>query len=239
VLIAAAAAVVLASGIGVTYFVVVAAKKSPVTATLPPASPDPKPPSLRASAVSAPSASASAPSIEASGAAMPPDVPNAKYYVALVARNGTSRPQADIERVLLGAFRDAFIASGVVQLAVPGLSDDAERALIKSCGLRAFTVLVFAEPFVSSSGGLTFKLKSTVIAEPDHALKGELSKSATMADAKPGDVANEDALFTTTAASVAEALLKTFFPPPPPAAPARAAPKKCTCAPGDPLCSCL
>jgi HEAT repeat protein len=145
------------------------------------------------------------------GSAAPAQVANAKFYVALSpVANATSRPQADVDRLVLGAIRAKLAALGKYQLAPASESSDAARAVISSRNLKAYYLSVSLDKFDYSDGNLRVKVKIAVSSYPGKDLKGEVPAGVTQTGVSPGSTSSEDTLMGMAAGRAAELFVQNF-----------------------------
>jgi HEAT repeats len=136
---------------------------------------------------------------------------SAKYYVALAkVTNNTTRPQADIEGVVLGAIRQKLSSLGSYQLAPANETPAAARAVLSSKNLKGFYLTVAIDAFDYSGGNLRVKLKLTISGYPGKDLRAFLDKSATQSGATPGDRNAENGLLEALAGSVIDQFAQSF-----------------------------
>jgi hypothetical protein len=138
-------------------------------------------------------------------------VANAKYYVALSqVTNNSSRPQGDVERVVLGAIRAKLDSFGTYQLAPVSESPEAARAAIARRKLKAFYLSVMVEKFDYSDGNLRVRVKVAVFTYPGKDLRGEVPAGLTQSGVRPGDRSAEDNLMGMAAGRAAELFTQNF-----------------------------
>jgi len=150
-------------------------------------------------------------SISAGGAGPPRNVPGAKFYVALSpVANSTSRPQADVDRVVLGAIRSKLAALGKYQLAPPNESADSARSVISSRNLKAYYLSISVPQFDYSNGNLRVRVKIAVSTYPGKDLRGEVGPGMTQTGVSPGDRSSEDNLMGMVAAQAVDQFAQNF-----------------------------
>jgi hypothetical protein len=145
------------------------------------------------------------------GSAAPAAVANAKYYVSLsTVSNSTTRQQADVDRLVLGAIRGKLASLGKYQLAPASESADAARAVISSRNLKAFYLSISVDKFDYSDGNLRVKVKIAVSSYPGKDLKGEVPAGVTQTGVTPGDTSSEDNLLGMAAGRATELFAQNF-----------------------------
>jgi hypothetical protein len=145
------------------------------------------------------------------GSAAPAQVANAKYYVSVSpVANATTRQQADVDRLVLGAIRAKLASLGKYQLAPASESADAARAVISSRNLKAFYLSVSVDKFDYSDGNLRVKVKIAVSTYPGKDLKGEVPAGVTQTGVNPGDTSSEDNLMGMAAGRATELFAQNF-----------------------------
>lgn len=145
------------------------------------------------------------------GSVTPAQVANAKYYVSLSpVANATTRQQADVERLVLGAIRAKLASLGKYQLAPAGESADAARAVISGRSLKAFYLSVSVDKFDYSDGNLRVKVRLAVSSYPGKDLKGEVPAGVTQTGVTPGDRSSEDNLMGMAAGRATELFAQNF-----------------------------
>ncbi len=151
-------------------------------------------------------------SLSAGGGSAPPAVvANAKYYVSLSSvANATTRQQADVDRLVLGAIRAKLGSLGKYQLAPASESPDAARTVISSRNLKAFYLSISIDKFDYSDGNLRVKVKIAVSTYPGKDLKGEVPAGVTQTGVTPGDSSSEDTLMGMAAGRATELFAQNF-----------------------------
>jgi hypothetical protein len=137
--------------------------------------------------------------------------PGAKYYVAVSrVTNRTSRPSAEIDRIV----RDAIVArleeGGQNAIAPPDETLDAAKAAIAHQRLKGYFLSVSVEKFDYSDEGLRVRVKIAVFSYPGKDLRGEVPASGTLPGARTGDKAAEDQLVSAIAGRAAELFSENF-----------------------------
>jgi hypothetical protein len=150
-------------------------------------------------------------SISGGGGGAPRNVAGAKFYVALSPiSNSTGRPQADIDRVVLGAIRAKLSSLGKYQLAPPDESADSARSVISSRNLKAYYLSISVPQFDYSNGNLRVRVKIAISSYPGKDLKGEVGPGMTQTGVNPGDRSSEDNLMGMVAAQAIDQFAQNF-----------------------------
>jgi hypothetical protein len=145
------------------------------------------------------------------GAAAPAQVDGARFYVALSpVNNNTSRPSADIERLVKDAVEARLAQLGGYQLAPAGESNAAAKATIAKRKLKGYYLGIGVEKFDYSDGNLRVRVKIAVFSYPGRDLRGEIPAGATLPGARPGDKGAEDQLLAVVAGQAAELFAQNF-----------------------------
>jgi hypothetical protein len=145
------------------------------------------------------------------GGAAPKTVSGAKFYVALApVSNATGRPQADIDRIVLGAIRSKLDSLGKYQLAPSGESPEGARAVISSRNLKAYYLSVSVDKFDYSNGNLRVRVKMAISSYPGKDLKGEVGPGMTQTGVNAGDRSAEDNLMGMVAGQATEQFTQNF-----------------------------
>ena len=135
----------------------------------------------------------------------------AKYYVSISpTANGTSRPGADVERIVHDAITLKLSQLGEYQLAPFGESAEVAKAAIAKRKLKGYYLGVSVEKFDYSDGNLRVRVKIAVFSYPGRDLRGEVPAGATLPGARPGDQGAEDQLMSVVAARAAELFAQNF-----------------------------
>jgi HEAT repeats len=135
----------------------------------------------------------------------PKNAPNAKYYVAIAkVTNHTGRPQADIDRVVLGAIRTKLESLPAYQLAPDAETPEAARAVMAKRGLHGYYLSIVVEKFDYSDSGLRVSIQAAVLDYPAKTLRGQAPTSATMPGIRAPSQATEDQVLAMTAGRAAE-----------------------------------
>jgi hypothetical protein len=138
-------------------------------------------------------------------------VAGAKYYVSISpVANSTGRATAEVERIVRDAVASKLRALGEYQLAPPGESPDAARAVLARRSLKGFFLSLSVERFDYSDGNLRVRVKIAVFSYPGRDLRGEVPSGATLPGAQPGDRAAEDQLMGVVAARATELFAQNF-----------------------------
>jgi hypothetical protein len=151
------------------------------------------------------------------GAAAPPDQAaeapnaNAKYYVSVSrVANNTTRPSADIDRIVRGAIASKLQTLGDYQLAPDGETPAAAKAAVAKRKLKGYYLGVSVDNFDYSDSSLRVRVKIAVFSYPGKDLRGEVPASASLPGSRPGDSNAEDQLMTVVAARAAELFAQNF-----------------------------
>jgi hypothetical protein len=140
-----------------------------------------------------------------------PYVAGAKYYVAISpVANSTSRPSADVERVVRDAIGAKLGELGEYQLAPAGETSEGAKAALSRRKLKGFYLGVSVEKFDYSDGNLRVRVKIAVFSYPGRDLRGEVPSGATLPGTRPGDHAAEDQLMGVVASRAAELFAQNF-----------------------------
>ena len=159
---------------------------------------------LEAVQTASPSGSGDAPSSA-------PFVANARFYVSLPrVANATTRPAADVDRVIHEAITSKLAELGGYQMAPPTETNDAAKAAIAKRKLKGYYLAASVEKFDYSDGNLRVRVKIAVFSYPGRDLRGEIPAGATLPGARPGDAGAEDQLMSAVAARAAELFAQNF-----------------------------
>jgi HEAT repeats len=154
-----------------------------------------------ASAAPPPVASAGTPAAAAPNAA-------AKYYVALSAvTNRTSRPQAEIEAVVLRALRAKMDALGTFEVAPAREADSVAKATITRRHLKGLYLAISVDPLKYDSA-TTATVKVAVFSYPNKDLRAEVPGRGVVSGGAKGDPAAENAAMEFAAAKAVELIAK-------------------------------
>ncbi|MDP9033464.1 MAG: HEAT repeat domain-containing protein [Myxococcota bacterium] len=138
-------------------------------------------------------------------------IPGAKYYVSVSPIvNKTSRPNGEVERIVRAAIASKLGQLGDYQLAPPGESNDAAKAILGKRKMRGYHLGVSVEDFDYSAGSLRVRVKVAVFSYPGKDLRGEVPAGATLPAARPGDKAAEDQLMAVVAGRATELFAQNF-----------------------------
>ncbi len=162
---------------------------------------------VEASAPAAPPAGASVSPLDAP----PLSAPNAKIYVSISpVANSSARPQADVDRVIVGAMRAKLEALGTVQIAPRVETAEAARAVVARRKLKGYYLAVSVDKFDYEAGTLKVKVKVAVFTYPGKDLRGEVPAGAAQSGVRAGDRGSEDNLMSASAARAAELFVQNF-----------------------------
>ncbi|MDP9149240.1 MAG: HEAT repeat domain-containing protein [Myxococcota bacterium] len=140
-----------------------------------------------------------------------PYVPGAKYYVSVSpVVNKTSRPNSEVERIVRAAIASKLGQLGDYQLAPPGETSEAAKAIVGKRKMRGYHLGVSVEDFDYSAGSLRVRVKVAVFSYPGKDLRGEVPAGATLPAARPGDKGAEDQLMAVVAARATELFAQNF-----------------------------
>jgi hypothetical protein len=138
-------------------------------------------------------------------------VTTAKYYVALShVTNRTTRPSADIERIVDDAIAAQLGKTGDFQMAPSDETPGAAKAALGARHLKGYYLATSVEKFDYTVEGLRVRVKITVFSYPAKDLRGEVPAGAMLPGARPGDQAGEDQLMAVVAARAAELFAQNF-----------------------------
>jgi hypothetical protein len=138
-------------------------------------------------------------------------VANAKYYVSLSSvSNASSRPQADVDRIIQGAIKAKLAQIGGYEFAPSGESPAAAKDAIAKRGLKGYYLAITLDKFDYSDGSLHVKIRMAVSSYPGKDIQGDMSKGGSIAGAHAGDTSSEDQLMTAIASSAAESFAQAF-----------------------------
>jgi hypothetical protein len=147
----------------------------------------------------------------AGGGGAPALVDGARFYVALSpVTNNTSRPTADIDRLVKDAIGARLAQLGAYQLAPSGETNAAAKAAITRRKLKGYYLGIGVEKFDYGDGNLRVRVKIAVFSYPGRDLRGEIPAGATLPGARPGDKGAEDQLLTVVAGQAAELFAQNF-----------------------------
>lgn len=140
-----------------------------------------------------------------------PYVSDARFYVSVShVMNGTSRPPADVDRVVRDAITSKLADLGGYQIGPPGETNDAAKAAIGRRKLKGYYLSVSVDKLDYSDGNLRVRVKIAVFSYPGRDLRGEVPAGATLPGARPGDTGAEDQLMSVVAARAAELFAQNF-----------------------------
>jgi hypothetical protein len=162
---------------------------------------------IEAAAPSGASAGGSA----AGGLDEPPKfVKDAKYYVRIsrISHN-LSRPQPDVERVVVSALRSKLESLGRYQLAPANESADQAKAVIAKRKLKGFELMVTVDE-TYTDGTMRVRVKVAILTYPGKALQGEVNPGASTS-ARQGDRGVQDTLITMCAEKAMEQFSQNFM----------------------------
>jgi hypothetical protein len=153
--------------------------------------------------------------IDAAGGAgagtTPAIVPAAKFYVAISPiTNGTTRPDAEVDRLVHDAIASKLTQLGEYQLAPAGGSGAAAKTTIARRKLKGYVLAVRVDRFDYSDGGLRVRMTMAISSYPGKDLRGELPAGATLPGARPGDKSAEDQLVRVVAERATELFAQNF-----------------------------
>lgn len=113
-----------------------------------------------------------------------------KYYVGVLVKNKTGRPDSDIKAMVEQAILCKLQSLGRFKLTVD--TDPAKMAKVASSDkLDGYYLLVQVEPFVYQGGNLTVGMKITMMTHTRD-LKGELGKTLTVGASSPSKMDEDD-----------------------------------------------
>ncbi len=136
---------------------------------------------------------------------------NAKYYVALShVTNRSSRPSAEVERVVDDAISAELNKSGTFEFAPSDESPAAAKVAVNAHHLKGYYLSTSVEKFDYSVEGLRIRVKITVFSYPAKDLRGEVPAGAILPGARPGDKEGEDQLMAVVASRAAELFAQNF-----------------------------
>jgi hypothetical protein len=136
------------------------------------------------------------------GGDAPKQVSGAKYYVSLAPiTNNSSRPQADVDRIVGNAVRAKLEALGQYQVAPGKESADAARAVMQKRKLKGFFITLSLDKLDYGQDGLKVTMKVVVFNYPNKAMQGMFDKWKLMPGVRPGDKSAEETLIAATAAA--------------------------------------
>ncbi len=164
-------------------------------------------------AIAAASGRTAAPAPAAGAAQGEPDAANgsAKFYVSVShVANNTTRPAADIDRVVRGAIASKLQTLGDYQLAPDGETTTAAKVAVAKRKLKGYYLGVSVDNFDYSGGSLRVRVKIAVFSYPGKDLRGEVPASASLPGSRPGDSNAEDQLMTVVAGRAAELFAQNF-----------------------------
>jgi hypothetical protein len=149
----------------------------------------------------------SAPSAEVA----PPQVPGAKYYVAIsTIANGTSRAGGEVDRVVREAIAAKLVELHDYQLAPRGERTDAAKVVVAKRNLKGYYLGVSVEKFDYTDEGLRVRVKIAVFTYPGRDLRGEVPAGATLPGVRAGNKGAEDQLMEVVAGRAAELFAENF-----------------------------
>jgi HEAT repeats len=132
----------------------------------------------------------------------------AKYYVALSAvTNRTSRPQAEIEAVVLRALRAKMDALGTFEVAPAREADSVAKATIARRRLKGLYLAISVDPLKYDSA-TTATVKVAVFSYPNKDLRAEVPGRGVVSGGAKGDPAAENAAMEFAAAKAVELIAK-------------------------------
>jgi HEAT repeats len=145
------------------------------------------------------------------GGAAPPTVSGAKFYVSISpVSNQTTRPGAEVERLVHDAIASKLASLGEYQLAPAGESNADAKAAVAKRKLKGYYLAVSVDKFDYSDGNLRVRVKIAVSSYPGKDLRGEVPAAATLPGARPGDKGAEDQLMGVVAGRAAELFAQNF-----------------------------
>jgi hypothetical protein len=145
------------------------------------------------------------------GANAPAGAAHAKYYVSLAhVANSTSRPSAEIDRLVHDAITSQLGQTGEYAIAPAGETTDAAKAALSKQPMKGYFLAVRLDDFDYSGGDLHVRLKVAVFSYPGKDLRGEIPAGASLPGAQPGDKGAEDELLRAVATRAAELFSQNF-----------------------------
>jgi hypothetical protein len=140
-----------------------------------------------------------------------PYAANARFYVSVSrVTNNTTRPTAEVEKVVRGAIASKLQDLGEYQLAPAGETSEGAKAALTKRKLKGYYLGVSVDKLDYSDGSLRVRLKIAVFSYPGRDLRGEVPAGASLPGARPGDSGAEDQLMTVVAARAAELFAQNF-----------------------------
>lgn len=142
----------------------------------------------------------------------PPFVPNAKYYVSISSiTNSSGRPQAEVDKIVLGAMRARFDSLGKHQLAPLGETREQAVSVMASRKItKGYYLSVTVSPFDYTGGNLKVTLQVAVASYPGKAILASMSPNAMMSGTSPGNRGAEDQLMEALATSTVNSFANNF-----------------------------
>lgn len=142
----------------------------------------------------------------------PPFVANAKYYVSISSiTNSSGRPQAEVDKIVLGAMRARFDSLGKHQLAPSGETrEQAVKVMASRKITKGYYLSVTVSAFDYSGGNLKVTLQVAVASYPGKAILASMSPNAMIAGTSPGNRGAEDQLMEALAASAVNSFANNF-----------------------------
>jgi hypothetical protein len=143
----------------------------------------------------------------ATGAASAPN-PGAKYYVALSSvTNRTTRPQPEIETLILRALRSKMDTIGTFEIAPARETEAVAKATISRRKLKGLYLSISVDP-IKFDGGTSATVKVAVFSYPNKDLRAEVPARGTVSGGARGDAAAENAAMEFAAARAIELIAK-------------------------------
>src|SRR5208283_3244793 len=112
----------------------------------------------------------------------------AKFYVSISpVVNNTTRPGAEVERLVHDAIVQKLASLGEYQLAPAGESNADAKAVVGKRKLKGYYLAVSVDKFDYSDGNLRVRVKIAVSSYPGKDLRGEVPAGLTQTGVRPGD----------------------------------------------------
>ncbi len=141
----------------------------------------------------------------------PKSNPSAKFYIATSnVTNNSSRSQADINRIVLGAIRSKLEGAGKYQIAPTGEQADSAKTVIAKRKMKGYYLALSVDKFDYSDGNLRVKVRCSVFTYPGKSLLGEVPSGLTQSGVTQPDRSAEENLLGMAAERAVDLFAQNF-----------------------------
>lgn len=146
--------------------------------------------------------------IEGGVDAPPPIGADAKYYVAIEVQSRSSKPLAEVEKLVRSTIQAKLLGSGGFAIAPKAETPAQGGQIVKAKRLAGFYLIATVEAPVYSGGSLVQKMTMTIWNYPEKALKGQVSPKLTQSGTPSSDPAGETELIRLCSESASNSFVK-------------------------------